>query len=150
MPIENSRIPELLKALKSQTLMEKLGLGAIFIIKQRTQKGFDVFGKEFKEYSEPYKKIRKRAHLHTSPVDLFFDHTAGMLLKIDHVVANDFESVRVLINDDAKELIGTYHNTLGAGKSKVIRKWWGIQAAAEKEKLSKIGWNELKAIINNL
>src|ERR1035438_9095851 len=111
MEIQNSRISELLKALKSQTLLNKLALGAELIIKLRTQKGFDVFGKEFQEYSNPYKKIRTRAHLHTSPVDLFFDHTAGMLLKIDHVVANDFNSVRVLINDQEKDLIGRYHNT---------------------------------------
>ena len=125
-------------------------LGVEFIIKQRTQKGFDLFGQMFLPYSEAYKKKRTRAHLNTWPVDLYYDHTQGMLTKIDHVIANDFSSVQVFINDADKELIGMYHNTLGAGKSKVIRKWWGISQDSEKEKLSRIGWETIKAIIKSL
>ena len=132
-------------------MMDQLGLGAIFIIKQRTQKGFDVFGKEFQAYSEPYKKVRRRAGWKTSPVDLYFTKDIhGMLGSIDHVIANDLESVRILISEPGKDLIGRYHDILGAGKSKVIRQWWGIQAADEKAKLSKIGWDTLKAIIQSL
>lgn len=148
--IENSRIQALLSALKSQTLLNKLALGVEFIIKQRTQKGFDLYGQMFVKYSDPYKKKREHAHLNTWPVDLYFDHTQGMLTKIDHVIANDFSSVRVLINDTEKEIIGGYHQTLGAGKSKVIRKWWGISQDSEKQKLSRLGWETIKAIIKSI
>lgn len=148
--IENSRIPELLHALKSQTLLHKLALGVEFLIKQRTQKGFDLFGQTFLPYSDAYKKKRESHNLNVWPVDLFWDHTQGMLTKIDHVVANNFDSVRVLINDPEKELIGSYHDRLGAGKNKVIRRWWGIHSDDEKNRLSRLGFNAIKAIIKSL
>jgi hypothetical protein len=150
MSVFKSRMPELIRALKNPALLNKIALGAEFIIKQRTQKGLDVFQQQFIEYSKRYSRIRERANLPVNKVDLYFDHTQGMLTKIDHVVAANFETVEIFINDPAKELIGGYHNTSGAGKSRVIRKWWGIQSEAEKKKLSKIGFDVLKAIIKDI
>jgi hypothetical protein len=144
-----SRLDALLDALKSQKLLNKLALGVERIILDRTRKGMDVDGQSFTNYSEPYKKKRAAAQLNTYPVDLFFDHTSGMLTKVDHVINANMESVRVLINDPEKEKIGGYHNTSGAGKSKVIRKWWGIKSSEELEKLRTLAIDTVKMIIKN-
>lgn len=145
-----SNLDKLIQAIQNQTLLNKLALGAEFIIKQRTRRGVDVDGDAFQDYSESYKKVREKNALPTHPVNLTFDYASGMMQKVDHVVMADLSSVSVLINDPEKELIGQYHNSMGAGKSKVIRKWWGIKSEAEKESLVKIGWDTLKAIIKSL
>lgn len=149
--ISQSRVAELLKALKSQTLLTQLGIGAENIIRLRTQAGFDIFKHAFTPYSLGYQKKRKKFHRDIWPVDLNWTRDYhGMLAHINHVVATDFSSVRILIDDPIKEQIGQYHQNLGAGKGKVIRKFWGISQQVEKDKLSKIGWDALKSIIQSL
>lgn len=148
--IKDSKKEKILKALKSQEFYNILGLAAIKIIKDRTRKGKDVKGKKFTPYSESYKKVRERAGLPTSPVSLTFDDISGMLTKVDHVVANDFSHVSVLIDDAAKAQIAKYHNELGASKKKVIREFWGIEMNSEIKKLAKFGYDKLKNILNRL
>jgi hypothetical protein len=148
--IKDSKKEKLFKALKSQEFYSKLALAAIKTIKDRTRKGKDVEGKSFQPYSESYKKVRQRAGLPVSPVTLTFDDIAGMLKKIDHVVANDFSSVAVVIDDAAKEQIARYHSIEGAGKKKVIRRFWGIELQSEIKKLANFGYDVLKNILKRL
>jgi hypothetical protein len=148
--IKDSKKEKLLKALKSQAFLNILGLAARKIIIYRTRKGLDVEGKSFQPYSESYKKVRQRARLPVSPVTLTFEDIAGMLKKIDHVVANDFSSVAVMIDDAAKEQIARYHNIEGAGKKKVIRRFWGIRSASDIKELATEGYEAAKNILKRL
>jgi len=150
-----SRAAQLLNALHSQAFYNKLGLAAIRIIKDRTSKGKDVYGKTFESYSDPYAKLRESKGINTHPVnmrfsDLFGRGTGGMMNKIGHVVANDLNSVAVLIKDPIKEQIAVYHNIQGAGKGKVIRKFWGIERAVEIKQLANIGYKALVDILKKL
>ncbi len=140
---------KLLDALKNQQLWNKLGLAAIRLIRIRTRKGKDVDGKDFKKYSAGYKKKREKAGLPTHPVNLEFANVGSMLHKIDHVIYNEFDGVSVLIDDPHKEQIARYHNIEGAGKSKVIRKFWGINKE-EEDKLVDIAAREVENIIKKL
>jgi hypothetical protein len=154
-----SRASQLLKALRSQAFYNKLGLAALRIIKDRTRKGRDVEGKIFMPYSDPYAASREKRGLNTHPVNLSFQDLTrmlpkgykssqqGMLNSIDHVVANDFTSVSILINDPVKEQIAVYHNVQGAGKGKVIRRFWGIEAAKEIKQLADLGYKTLVDLI---
>jgi len=128
---------KILSALDNDKILNRLGLGGIRIVKERTRKGLDVDGKSFKPYSEGYKKKREEAGLVTDIVNLEFDDLEGMLHKVDHEVNNSLHSVQMLIDDPEKETIAGYHNIQGAGKSKVIRKFWGF-SEEEKEKLRDI------------
>lgn len=148
--IKDSNIDKLLKAIRSSEFYTIIALGAQKIIKDRTRRGKDVQGKTFQQYSEGYKKLRSREGLPVSPVTLTFDDIAGMMKKIDHIIANDFSSVAVLIDDPDKGRIAKYHHELGAGKSKVIRRFWGIELASEIKKLSTLGYNKAKNIIQRL
>jgi len=148
--IKDSKKDKLLQALKSQEFYSKLGLAAIKLMKDRTRRGVDVEGKSFQPYSESYKKVRAKAGLPVHPVTLIFDDVQGMLTKIDHIVANDFSHVSVLIDDAAKAQIARYHQIEGASKKKIIRKFWGIELESEIKKLAKFGYDALKNIINRL
>jgi len=66
------RLKQIPKVVFSQKIMEKIGLFLMMRIKERTLKGKDVGGKEFKSYSQVYKKIREKKGLPTQIVDLFF------------------------------------------------------------------------------
>lgn len=144
-----SRLDAFLTALKSQKLLNKLGLGAEHIILDRTRKGLGADGTPLQGYSESYKKVRERAGLGTGKVDLYFDHVDGMLLHVDHVINNNFESVRVYINDPEKSKIAGYHDKYGAGKKKIIRHWWGIELPAELQKMKQLAIDTLKLIIQD-
>jgi len=140
---------KLLSALRNQTLWNKLGLAGIRLIRKRTRKGTDVDGKPFKKYSKGYAKKRAKAGLPTHPVNLQFADVGSMLMSIDHIVYNNFEGVSVLFGDPAKEKLATYHNIDGAGKSKVIRKFWGLNESEEKQ-LADLAAREIENIIKKL
>ncbi len=119
---------------KRQVFLNKIALAIRFIIRNRTKEGKDVEGNPFKAYNLNYAKKRKRHGLPTSPPDLEFDEKSGMIHRIDHEVFNDNKSVEIFINSPQKEQLAIYHNIMGAGKSKVIREFWGL-SKAENEKL---------------
>ena len=114
------------EAFRSQELLTKLGVHFETSTRRRTIKGKDIEGHTFKPYSKQYAKKRRKLGEPTSPVNLRIDHRGGMLEKVDHAVARDLKSVEGFINDTDKERIGFYHAVSGAGKGRVIRKWWGM------------------------
>ena len=111
---------------KDQELLHAIGLAYRRMVRGRTLRGKDVHGNSFRPYSESYAKLRKRRNEPTHLVNLTMDHITGMLEQIDHVVFNDLEGVSMFITDRRKSQIASYHNTLGAGKGKVIREFWGL------------------------
>lgn len=117
---------KLVDKLRNQALMNRLGLQAQRFIGKRTRKGKDVEGQDFKPYSDAYAKRRRRAGLQTHPVNLTWDNYTGMMRSIDHLVAHTYDKVLVYINDPTKRRIARYHNIKGAGKSKVIRRFMGM------------------------
>jgi len=140
---------KILDSIPSQALMNRLGLAAIRLIKKRTRKGVDVEDEPFREYSEPYKKVRERAGLPTHPVNLTFNDIDGMMNNIDHLVARDFSKVLVYIKGSRNRRIARYHNVQGAGKSRVIRRFFAINKD-EKKKLDSIAQQELKTVLKGL
>lgn len=127
----------------------KLALGAIRLIKKRTRQGIDISGNPFIPYSKKYARKRERAGKETSIVNLVYDDYFGMMNKIDHIVARDLSSVSILIDDKEKSQIARYHNIEGAGKGKVIRKFWGL-SEEEEAQLGELAELEIKNIISSL
>lgn len=136
-------------AVRLSQLANDLGLGAIKLIQQRTREGIDVDGNRFKPYSTGYKKLREKAGLGTDIVNLKFSKYFGMLHEINHVVAQDLSSVSVLIDDTDKAEIAKYHNVMGAGKGKVIRKFWGLSPEEEKA-LTELTELEIQNVLKSL
>ncbi len=125
--------------LQSQKLLNRLGLGAIRLIKTRTRLGIDVDGRPFPSatdakdgpYSRSHKRKREKRGLPTSIKNLEFSLHDGMLQKVDHVVSADFTSVSVLIDDPKKALIARYLNDDGAGKNKMKHRFWELNLEEE-------------------
>lgn len=144
-------ILKLINSLHSQQLYSKLGLGVERIIRKRTRAGKDVDGIPFKSYSKGYikkKEIAGFADPHA--VNLTFSRVENMLNSITHEVANDLESVAVFFDDKDKEQLALYHHKLGAGKGKVVRKFFDIELQSEKDQLADIYIKDVKKIIKNL
>lgn len=118
----------------NQELLTKVGLAYESVVRKRTRAGLDIHGKAFQPYSPAYEGVRSRSGEPTHPVNLTMDHFTGMLASVDHVVFNDLSSVMAFVEGSRKRgkktvtnaQIGRYHAIDGAGKSKVIRKWWGL------------------------
>jgi len=139
MPVkfDDAKVKRMLNALAdklhSQSLMERLGLMAERFIGKRTREGKDVSGSPFQPYSEPYKKKREKAGLSTHPVNLMWDEYTGMMRRVDHLVSRNFDKVLVYINDPHKRRIARYHDKSGAGKSRVVRHFFGLSDAEKKQ-----------------
>lgn len=112
--------------LEDQQRLSRIGLGGIRNIKERTRRGVDVDGRPFEPYSEGHARKRRAKGLPTSRVDLKFSLYDGMMDQIDHVIARDLRSVAIVIEDDEKEQLAVYHNIEGAGRSRVIREFFGL------------------------
>lgn len=130
-PSELARIKAALKQIldgfESQTLLNKLGLAQIRNIKDRTRRGFDLHNRPFKAYSEAWKERKEiKYRVPSHPVNLILDDVTGMLTQIDHVVATDLKSVELMFKTPEKRRLASYHNDLGAGKSRVLRPFWGV------------------------
>ena len=146
----NKIFNQLLKSLKSQKLQNLLGLAVTRKVKDRTRKGTDVDGSPFKPYSKGYKKKRKQAGLSTSTVNLAFSKYDSMQKSIDHIVSRDFSKVVVYIkNNNKKRQIARYHHYKGAGKSKVVRKWFGL-SKQDKIDIKEIARKTIYDIVSNL
>ncbi|MBC8377188.1 MAG: hypothetical protein H8E26_14180 [FCB group bacterium] len=129
--------------------MEKLGLAAAFLIKERTAEGKDVDGDNFAKYSEDYAEKRRSENLPTHPVNLEFNAIDGMMHSIDHLVARDASKVVLYLRGSRNRRIARYHNKLGAGKSKVIRRFWGLNND-EQTKISELVQLDLKEVLGGI
>lgn len=129
-------------------VLTKVGEAYEVIVRNRTRQGRDLHGKTFKPYSPGYKRIRERAGEPTHPVNLTMDHFTGMLASIDHTVFNDMSGVQAYIEGDSKAQIARYHAIEGAGKSKVIREFWGL-SDEESNKIRDLIETELDKILND-
>ncbi len=96
--------------LRSQKLMNRLGLASIRQVRRRTRRGVDVDGAPFEPYSDSHERRRAKEGLPTDHVTLKFDQYESMLDSLDHVVARDLESVVVEFIDAEKEEIAGYHH----------------------------------------
>lgn len=136
--------PNVEKKLLGQQFWNAIALKAIRVIRNRTRQSRDMEGKKFREYNKQYLKKRRDAGiLNAATVNLEFSRAGGMLKSLDHMVAQDLESVVVYFNDDrARELAG-YHNDTGAGRSRVIRKFFGITPDAAKRILGEIDYTKI-------
>ena len=126
-------LADIIDGLQSQKIMNRLGLAQERNIQKRTREGRDLNEKSFKSYSPKYakRKLRQTA-IPTHVVNLTFDDINGMMHSIDHVVFADLSGVELEFIDERKRKIAEYHNILGAGKSKVIREFWGVNEKEEK------------------
>ncbi len=140
----------LIDGLHSQEQMNKVGLAGIRKIQERTREGTDVHGRPFKPYSDNHAERREELGLPTHIVNLEMDDISGMLRRVDHIVAADFESVAVDITDEQKRLIASYHNELGVGKTgENIREFWAL-SAEEEEDIAKIVQRDTDQLLTDL
>ena len=112
-------------------LRNKLGLGALRIIRKRTREGLDVDGNPFAEYSESYKPKRERNELPTDTPDLAFSVRDGMMQQLRYDLSDG--GVDLGFDTAEKALLASYHNTKGAGRSKVIRLFFGLSTDEEQQ-----------------
>jgi hypothetical protein len=140
----------ILAGLQNQMLLNKLALAQERKIKDRTRRGVDLEGKTFKPYNPQYAKRKfKITGIPTHVVNLTFDDISGMMQQIDHVIANDFSKVEIQILDPQKRKIAGYHHETGAGRSRVIRRFWGINQQDENDLLRIIG-RDLELLVQKL
>jgi len=136
----------------SVKLLNKLGLQQIHHIRQRTQSGIDLEGRPFKPYNEQYAE-RKFAEtgIPTHTVNLTFNDVDGMLspLKLNHAINADLTAVELLFTDPEKRKLASYHDQLGAGRSRVIRRFWGVNEGDEKV-LGEIVEQDLNLVLQRL
>lgn len=133
------RLRNILSLIYSEDVMEKVGNTYRTKVKDRTEMGLDIHERKFKPYSKAYARKRLKLGEPVDIVNLRIDHFNGMLLKIDHLVFNDLKGVQAYINDSDKAKIGRYHAVTGAGKSRVIREWWGLSDKQAEETAEIIG-----------
>lgn len=72
-----------------------------------------------------------------------------MLQNVDHIVAADLNSVSIDIIEEEKKRIAGYHHETGAGKSRVIRKWFDL-SSEEQEEIAEIVEEAAKLAIAKL
>lgn len=126
---------EILGTFESQKLLNKIGLAQLRNIKSRTRKGLDLFGRPFKAYTDEWKERKSIVYrMPNHPVNLTLDDVSGMLspVELDHIVSNDLKSVELYFRTPAKRKLAGYHDQEGVGKSKVIRRFWGVSEEDEK------------------
>ncbi|MEQ9309698.1 MAG: hypothetical protein RLN90_09600 [Balneolaceae bacterium] len=134
------RLKRITEIFQDAPFLQRIALAYTTFVRERTiQKNLDVNEIPFKDYSKPYARKRELAGL-GSDVDLIFSRLSGtdtMMDSIDDIIFKDLSGVQLFFsNARAKELAG-YHNIKGAGKSKVIRQFWGL-SPADKDKLDTI------------
>jgi len=141
---------DLLDGLHSQKMMNRLGLAQQKTIRDRTALGHDVEGNNWRRYNPQYAKRRERlTGLATYPVTLMFDKITGMMHSIDYEPFGDNAGVELFFTSEQKRRLAEFHNILGAGKPRVIRKFWGV-SESEEDKLAELVEDELELILQKL
>ena len=101
---------QLADGLRSQELLNKVGLAAERIIRKRTRQGLDVHGDPFAPYSKSHAARREKKELPTSTVNLQFSLYDGMLTTLTSEVGPDLEEVALYFSDEEKGEIAGYHH----------------------------------------
>lgn len=136
----------ILLALKKQQFFNKIGLGAIRLIKKRIRSGKDIKGSTFQPYSDNYVLVKSRAGFaNPEKVNLTLARVGGMLAAIDHKSVGE-DTVEVYFTDPLKEQLAYYHNVSGAGKSKVLREFFGLNEE-EEDTLTELAQSEAEKIL---
>lgn len=139
------KLPEVLD--ENKAILNRVGMAFRTLVKERAQQGKDIHDQPFQSYSEGYTGVRRRLRRPLHPVDLTIDDVSGMIAKVDHTINASMSTVTAYINDPVKSQIGKYHAVMGAGKSKVIREWWGLSNAQE-ERILRIINVDIDKILN--
>jgi hypothetical protein len=135
-------------AFHSQKLLNRLGLGAIRRVKDRTRRGLDVHGNPFQPYSDEYRQLKLDAGLKTpdpartvtlswgvrrlkrtskdEPGAIEASWTDTMLDYLGHLVSPDLDAVEVFFTNPRKEKLARFHSIDGAGRSKIIREFFAL------------------------
>lgn len=111
--------------------LNQLGLAVIRIIMTRTRKGIDVDGVSFKPYNPQYARRReKKTGFPPTPVTLTATPEREQRMmstdNIIHEINGDFNGVTIFMQYPQKEQLAYYHHISGAGKSRVIRKFFDL------------------------
>lgn len=141
--------PKVANELLGQQFWNQLALRFIRIIRTRTRQGRDMNGQPFKPYSKGYLKKRQADGITSSTVNLEYSRQGGMLKNIDHMVSNTFDSVTIYFNDARARQLALYHNEMGAGKSRIIRKFFGITQQSAQREFSQIDYSNIHKMFRN-
>ena len=139
----------LINGLHSQRTLNRLGLAGQRTIKSKTRAGLDIHEQPFADYSDKWAEVREVEGLPTNIVNLEFNDVDGMLAHIDHVISNDLKTVALDIEDPIKRKIASYHNDEGAGRSRVVREFWGFTEDDDKDLTGLIG-KDIETMLNTL
>lgn len=102
--------------------LNKVSNMAIFMITKRTQSGRLPDGGQMRPYSPGTVKNRKKRGRQTGHVDL--TDTGKMFRSLDFKIAG-FKSTLFFSNMERNK-IASFHDTFGAGKSKVVRPFFSV------------------------
>jgi len=97
------------------------------LIQKRVKANKDLSGQKFKPYSDAYKKRRLKAG---KPVDrVYLEYTGQMLAAMTHKAFTTH--AQLYFATPRSETLAKYHSRDGAGKSRVIRSFFGITESEE-------------------
>lgn len=114
-----------------QDILNTLGLAVIRNMLGRTRKGVDVEGISFDAYNKQYAKRRKRkTGFPETPVNLTATKQREQRMmstdNIIHEINGDYNSVEVFMKYPEKEQLAYFHHVSGAGKGRVIRRFFDV------------------------
>jgi hypothetical protein len=102
----------------------KAGFRAIELMNQQVAKSKDVENKAYKPYSTAYSEWKERKYPQfKGKVNLT---RTGRMLRGLNDVAVDKNEINIRFADQESAEIAYYHNVMGAGKAKVIRRFLGL------------------------
>jgi len=123
------RLSRITEIFQDAPFLQRIGLAfATFVRENTIPKNRDIYGNPFQEYSDLYAGKRERAGLGTD-VDLIFSRLKGidaMMDSIDDLLLKGLSGVAMFFRNSRAEQLARYHNIEGAGKSRVIRRFWGL------------------------
>lgn len=93
-------------------------------IRKRTSQGIDAEGRAFAPYSKDYAKKRDKEGRPAHIVDLEF--TGAMLRGLKSSINEDKGEVVLHFPDPEQALKASFHNEQGAGKNKVMRRFFEL------------------------
>jgi len=123
----------------------RLGRRALHLIKRRTQRGEDAYGKKFKPYSSKYAAYRDKTGRNTSPVDLLY--TGQMLAGLTAVPDRDAALLRFTNSDLGR--IANYHNSLKPRSKIPLRRFLDlVEGSDEADQVAEMAADMLARTIN--
>lgn len=130
------------EALKSQKLLNRIGLTATRRMKERIRKGVDKNEKPFKQgiktrdgeaYSPSWATKRIQQERQVQFIDLQFSNYEPMIDFLDFVVTDDFSSVQLFFSRADKAQVAKWTAIEGVGRNRLIRDFWGFPRKDEEE-----------------